>query len=233
MSNIRDILPAAFLEAEPSVILENVRGIIDGYTLQDGKSSTPRPAKSLTEFYALVKEVIDYHELHTGVIDSNQVLFTEEDPDASLHTETISVSLAKRIPGQFGEGAPMQGKVRNRKPIVREITKDLENPGYQIFVLGYYYDNLVQFTPWARTNKAANNRALWFEKLMLQYDWFFRVSGVNRVMFQERDSDITRVKDGQTLHGRPMTYFVRTEDVTVMKEVTINQLVLKYSAAAI
>ena len=103
-----------------------------------------------------------------------------------MDLETISIRLVRREPGRFSEGRPYEGDVRNLRPILRQVYDDPENPGYKRAEMGYWYDNTVRFTCWARTNKEADARALWFEALMEDYKWFYRLRGVNRVLFHGR-----------------------------------------------
>jgi hypothetical protein len=109
----------------------------------------------------------------------------------------------------------------------REEGDDKENPGYRYVIKGYWYDNLVRFTCWARSNKAANARAEWFEQLMQEYSWWYALQGVNRVLFWDRGSDIVSVVDGNKWYGRPIDFFVRTEKLRVFSEKELEQILIR------
>ena len=96
-------------------------------------------------------------------------------------------------------------------------------------VMGQFYDNMVEFTCWAQTNKAANARALWFEDLMLTYHWYFKWMGVQEVFFVRRlaDNQLDGRLGGNTLKSRKLRYFVRTDRTYSLEEKTLRDIVLK------
>lgn len=184
------------------------------------------PAKSLTEFYELVSRAISDYESRAGTPIKYHVNFTEEDPDQENETETITFRLMKREPGAFSQGAPFEGEIKNLRPILREKGNDPENPDYQFAVTGYWYDNLIRFTCWARTNKQANKRACWFEDFMEDYTWWFRLQGVSRILFWGRGEDETVTIDNNKWYGRPLNFFVRTEKIRVFEEKKLEQILV-------
>lgn len=200
----------------------------EGFTKQDlARSKTLGPAKSLLDFYDLVRQAIENYEIREGITDENKIVFTEEEPDVSAKNEAIVFSLISREPGAFGEGAPLKARVRNQKPIIREIVDDPTAPGYKKIIKGYWYDNVVRFTCWAKTNKAANRRAEWFGDLMEEYSWWFKLQGVDRVIFLEQQADLVTVVNDNKWYGRPIDYFVRTEKLRVYSEKMLEEILLK------
>lgn len=184
-------------------------------------------AKSLDEFYQLVGTALANFQTLEGIEQDNIVRYSEEEPDLEAQTESIVYGLIKRQPGQFGQGKPFSSsEVVNLRPIVREVKDDIENPGYKLTTLGYTYDNIVRFICWARTNKTANRRALWFEKFMNKYTWWFSLQGVKRVVFWGRTQDIVLDIKGNKWYGRPMDYYVATEDLETYSEKTIEEIIL-------
>lgn len=191
-----------------------------------GRSKTLGKAKSLLEFYELVSQAINDNEKRANISDINKITITEEEPDINSKSEIITFSLLKREPGAFSQGAPFEGNIRNLRPMFREEGTDTANPGYKYMVLGYWHDNMVRFTCWARTNKAANQRAEWFEGLMEEYSWWFKAQGTDRVIFTGRSSDIVTEINGNKWYGRPIDYFVRTETLRIFKEKTIEEIMV-------
>jgi hypothetical protein len=183
-------------------------------------------AKSLTEFYELVSRALNDYEVRAGTPLKYHVNFTEEDPDEESETETVTFRLMKREPGSFSQGSPFEGDIKNLRPILREKINDPQNPDYQVAVTGYWYDNLVRFTCWARTNKQANTRACWFEDFMEDYTWWFRLQGVSRVLFWGRSEDETVTIDNNKWYGRPLNFFVRTEKIRVFEEKKLEQILV-------
>lgn len=191
-----------------------------------GKTRSQGAAKSLNEFFSLVRTAIDDYEKRANTLEINKVNFTEEEPDSKSQTETITFSVMRREPGAFAQGAPFEGKVKNLRPVFREQMDDPENPGYRLVTTGYWHDNIVRFTMWARTNKAANARALWFEKFAEEYSWWFKVQGVDRVLFWNREADIAVNQDNNRWYGRPLDFFVRTETLRIISEKTIEDIMI-------
>jgi hypothetical protein len=192
------------------------------------RSVTPGTSKNYFEFCQLLKQALDdYQKDEKFKIDTSW-----ESPDSDAVTEVISISLVNREPGAFSQGAPFQGDVKNLRPILRESKADPQVPGYRKVILGKYFDNLVKFTCWARTNKEAISRSFWFEQFVEKYTWYFKISGVQRVMFWKQDPDLLIDNDGKKLYGRPLLFFVRTEELTEysekeIEEIYINLLVKK------
>jgi hypothetical protein len=183
-------------------------------------------AKSLTEFYELTYRGIKDYEARAGTPLANHITFTEEDPDIDSSTETVTFRLIRREPGSFSQGPPFAGNIKNLRPILREKGNDPANPDYKFAVTGYWYDNLVRFTCWAKTNKQANRRACWFEDFMEDYTWWFRLQGVSRVLFWGRGEDETVIVDNNKWYGRPLNYFVRTEKIRIFEEKKLEQILV-------
>jgi hypothetical protein len=245
-----DILPEALTrEQARTIVKSHLDSIIDsGVKLNTGigtgpfdvaRSKTPGDSKDVYEFCDLVRQAIENRQSLEKTTEEAKIILTSETADIEQVLEAITFSLERRQPGKFSEGAPFEGDVVNLKPIIREVAKDPDNPGYRKVVLGYWYDNLVRFTCWARTNKEANQRALWFEQLMQDYTWFYRLSGVSRVFFWDRGSDVEKATDTTSslqsttnkYYGRPIVYYVRTEKITALSEKELEQLIISVSLA--
>lgn len=190
------------------------------------RSRTTGRAKNLIEFYSLVGDALTNYQEREGIAIEDRVRYSEEEPDIDAKTESIVLGLVKRQPGAFGKGQPFESNVLNLRPTVREVTDDKENPGYQLSTLGYVHDNIIRFICWARTNKAANRRAMWFEKFMDEYTWWFRLQGTKRVIFWGRNQDITLDISGNKWYGRPLDYYVATEDISVYSQKKVEEIVL-------
>lgn len=183
-------------------------------------SKTSGPAKNYFEFCQLVQDALkDYQKDSSFKIDT-----VWESPDSTAETEVISIHLVSREPGAFSQGAPLEGNVKNLRPILRETKSDPEVPGYRKVILGKYFDNIVKFTCWARTNKEAISRSFWFEQFIEKYTWYFKISGVQRVIFWKQEPDLLIDNDGKKLYGRPLLFFVRTEELTEYSEKEIEEI---------
>jgi hypothetical protein len=194
---------------------------------------TPYPAKDLNEFFPLLAEVMRLQQSQDGIVEP--ILLTEEMPDIddNISGERITYSLHRRLPGVFEQVnqslASNERRTRNRKAILREIIPDPDNPGLMIHIYGQDYDNFVNFIVWARTNKVANDRAVWFENLMEEWRWYFEVSGIKMVSFEERGMDIRLSPENRKVVGRPFRYFIRTEKITIIREAALREIAINGS----
>jgi len=226
-----DILPDSLTEEQTRVKLEV--GTIFNTTVDTAeryvKTRTPYPAKNIIEVMDLIKQAIDDYSLRTHKTADAGVTVTYQDPDVDAILETISMSLVDRNPGAFSQGPPNRGKVKNLRPILRETRDDPDHPGYQRAVLGYFYDNTLQLTCWARTNKQANERALWLENVMEEYTWWFARSGVNRIIYDGRPPERKIEVHNNKIYGRPMNYFVRTEKLRSVSQKELEQVYIRLS----
>lgn len=215
-----DLIPKGFPEKDPPIIISPQYSQILETVTRLPRSTTPFPAKNLNEFYDLTRQVIEDYERRENVIADGKVKFIEEEPDYPKDLNVIiSYSLVRREPGAFGQNHPFEkGSIKNLAPILREEVEDIENPGYKRAILGYWHDNEVKFTVWARTNKVANDKALWFEGIMQEYSWYFTSHGVARCLFLERKKDFVSEVDNNKMYGRPMHYFVRTETLRTISQ---------------
>jgi hypothetical protein len=227
-----DIIPEELSTVQPSVIVQNrFNSIINTAELPE-KSRTPGNAKSILEFYTLVQRAIENREAATRKTEDAKVRLCFEKSDVASEFESITIELERREPGRYSEGAPFQGDVKNLRPILREIIADPDNPGYRKAVMGYWHDNLVRFTCWARTNKQADERALEFEGLMEDYTWFFRSSGVSRVLFWGRgpqevfDTGDNAGSTGGKFYGRSLLYYVKTETIRSTSEKELERIII-------
>jgi hypothetical protein len=193
------------------------------------RDRSPKPAKSLREVYELIEEVIGNYQDRANVPTKDRILFTEEEPLLDSTNEIITVGLVSRMPGSFGQGAPMEAKVKNLHFLSRGETDDPLNPGYRLVDFGYWHDNILRLTCWARTNKQANYRTEWLEGLFVEYEWYFKAEGVDRFLFWERQKDTFLEKQNNKWYGRPLDYFVRTETIKTIREKSIEEILLKYS----
>ncbi len=184
---------------------------------------SPYPAVDIDGFYSLVEEAMRTYQLAEGRAEERLIVFSEEYPPQNYDGEMVTVRLIDRGPAVMSKTAP-QGSPRELKPTVREVYDDPVLPRYQIWELGWMRDNIIEFCIWSQTNKEANKIALWFEDFMNNNMWFFRSRGVNQLYFNGRDNDFVILD--KRLVGRPLTYFVRTEKITQLREKVLEEMVV-------
>jgi len=200
------------------------------------RMKTPGKAKNIVEAMELVGEAIEDYQERTNKNADARVFFTYHKPDTDTKLEAISVHLIDREPGVMSRTSLKArhgaDKVRNLRPLTREITDDPDNPGYKRAILGYFYDNTIRLTCWARTNKAALERMMWLEEVMEQYQWFFQISGVSRVLYDGRGDDEVVVTSNNKIYGVSMDFFVRTERLRAISQKTLEEIYIKFASEA-
>lgn len=204
-------------------VQQTFNGVIE--SAEKLRSVTPGNTKNYFEFCELLEKAL--RDYQTRLAETTRVDLVWEKPDEITEKqEIVSINLVKRSPGQLDQGAPFEGSVKQLRPILRETKSDSDSPGYRKAILGKWHDNLIRFTCWAQTNKEAIARAFWFEEFVDKYTWFFRASGVGRVIYWGQEEDETVNNSGKKLYGRPILYFVRTEELTQVSEKEIEQIYL-------
>jgi hypothetical protein len=183
-------------------------------------------ARDLNEFFPLVHAAIFSKQKTEGIADDKVVMFVEEDPPEKLDTETITFEIHSRTPGLYSKGstgAPGHKEVRAH---IRSIVDHPEHIGEKLVTMGKMYDNYIKFRVYARTNKQARKRALWFSKLMDSYNWYFKAKGFLVIEEGMGNRDRTKI-DGLDITSYPLIYYVRSEDTAhlssqELKEISLN-----------
>lgn len=234
------VLRTDLLDKELATIQDKVKILSEAWIGQIINKATafeptksPLPSKNIVEVMDLIKEAIEDYQVRTHVNEDAKVKFLYSYPDVESQLEAISVSHPVREPGMFAQGGPFENKTKQLKPLLREYGEDADNPGYKRAVLGFWYDNVLRLTCWARTNKVANERALWLENVMEEYAWFFGYSGVNRLLYQGRQKEEKIVINGNKVYGRPIDYFVRTEKLRSISQKELEQVCIRLIAGKI
>lgn len=192
---------------------------------------SPEPAKNIIEVMDLIDQAFKDYEKRAHTEPDGQIKVLYDSPDRDAQLEAVSISVNKREPGMFGKGAPFENRTKQLRPLLREVVDDEEHPGYKRAVLGYWYDNVLRLTAWARTNKAANDRALWVESVMEEYSWFFGYMGVQRLIYQGRAAELKKEINQNKIYGRPIDYFVRTEKLRSVSQKELEEVCVRLALA--
>lgn len=184
--------------------------------LEQNKTSNAIVARDdptdIKQFFSLVKEAIETRQDTEGVPVEKRILFLEDDPPETLDTEAITFFINRRIPGQFNQGPAGDGRIKEVSRHVRAIVDHPLHPGEKLVTLGRFYDNWVTFGIFAKTNKVALDRLIWFEHVMDSFNWFFRLHGF-RVIEEGAGNRERIILDELPLTHYPVTYMVRLDDV--------------------
>ena len=75
--------------------------------------------------------------------------------------------------------------------------------------------HIIEFSCWSKSNRLANNRAIWLEKLLINNSWRYQTQGVERFYWEGRGPDTYMTSGEQRLFYRPMRFFVRFREFEV------------------
>lgn len=181
---------------------------------------------SLSEFYELIREVVLDSQRREGTVETKLVEVTEEYPPYMIHDfpggdEIISIRLIERKPSGMsrdGKDLIQRGFSRNHSlhtPLF---------PNRELVVDSRPVEHVLELTCWAKTNRMANERALWLEKTMIRNTWRFNVEGVERFYWQGRLADNFMSPSEQRLFSRPLRFKVRIREFEVSLESIIKNI---------
>lgn len=186
---------------------------------------------SLDSFFNIAFELIKTAQISEGINEDSIVRLIEEYPPESISkygNEVITFRVIERKPGMMnkkGTGRP------HRKAT---YSYEMESPSLAnkvITVESRPLDHIIEFNCWGLSNKLANQRALWLEKLFINSAFVFEVKGAERFYFKERLSDNYITVNGQRIFSRPLRFFLRYREfdakaVSIMKQILIDAKIL-------
>ena len=160
--------------------------------------------------------------------DNNMVNFvsgySKEHKDKAVKTwvDTITFMVRRKEPGTIGKH-PFDPPTEI-KPRVREYIVDPDYDDCHVMVLGQWFDNLLQFDCWAKTNNRADDLIEWFEDFMYKYTWVWKKNGVNEILYWMRNKDEEVSKWRNDLSVRTVIYYFKTEKIVTIREHDFKQL---------
>lgn len=182
---------------------------------------------TLPRFFELVQELIENHQSRDSISDDLKVRLSEEYPPedfVEFGDEIICFRVLKREPARMDSKAT--GRVHRKSTYGYEY-KNPNAPGRVLVVESRPVDHKIEFTCWAKTNKIANKRALWFEKLLINHSWVFEFSGAERFHWIDRGPDTYTTSNSQRLVYRPLNFFLRFREFEIKTYPTIKNIVLE------
>jgi len=188
-------------------------------------------SKDIDGVYSLIGQAINDKLTRERISAADRPIYTEDFNPENFRAETITASLISREPGTTSQGKHMNQGRQEWRPSLREMIDDPDHPNKKLRIYGQWFDNVIELCCWARTNKTANYRALWLERLMEDYMWFFKYEGVSGMRFNGRLADGFEDIGDNSVHSRRLRYYVRTERITTVSEFVVKEILLKVFAA--
>ena len=136
--------------------------------------------------------------------------------------DTVTFRVKRKEPGTIGKH-PFDPPTEI-KPRIREYTTDPEYLDCHICVLGQWFDNIIQFDCWAKTNNRADSLIEWFEDFMYKYTWVWKKNGVNEILYWMRMQDEEVRKWRNDLSARSVLYYFKTEKIVTVREHDFKQI---------
>ena len=225
-------------ESMYEVLLVNDSEIINRYEIQtsikniyefDPSAFLPNAeAMTLSSFINLTSNIIENAQLKANVVEDQVVKLTQEYPPDEFHNfgdEVIAYRLINREPAnmnKLGTGRVQRSYSNNY---------DLQRPDFpnkMIIVESRPVDHTIELTCWAKTNRIANERAIWLEKLLINNTWRYQTNGVERFYWKDRLADSYMTSGEQRLFYRPLRFFVRFREFEVKLHPLIKNIETSY-----
>ena len=93
--------------------------------------------------------------------------------------------------------------------------------------MGKFYGNWITFNVYGRTSKRSLDRALWFERVMDSFDWYFKVNGFR--LIEEGMGGRERIEIGDDklpVTKYSLSYFVRSDDTYTFGTQELKKLII-------
>lgn len=187
------------------------------------------PAADILDFFKLVEKILAYEREygakapHAYIRFKKALLETDE-----FESPIITWKIKHRQPGIMSRGdTKTSSPTRERSAHRRAMYDDPSHLGYVLATYGAMRDNIVEFCISSTDPTEAEYLALWFEDLMEKWAWFFTFHGVQRVLFESRESESSRLLQGTTIYQVPILYWVRTEKIFVISSKTLDSVSIK------
>jgi hypothetical protein len=183
----------------------------------DGSRFIPnKTPMSLDRFFEIASQIISDAQSRESInSEEEKVSLVEAYPPENFSdfgNEVICFRVIKREPANMNTSATSRPQ---RKSRFSHDLQDPRSPNKSIVVESRPIDHVIEFTCWAKTNKIANKRALWLEKLFVTHSWAFEIQGVERFFWRERGADTFMTLEGQRLFYRPINFFVRFSEFEI------------------
>lgn len=212
-------------EQEWDMILENYLNDLKK-ARPNAYGPSPISDTDINTFFELVRQALISRQNSEGIKSSKRILFLEEESPEEIDTESITFELTRRDNGSFSQGPFGEGRIKEVTPHYRTEIQDPDRPGERLITMSKRYDNWITFYIYARSNKQARKRLLWFEKLMEGFRWYFKLYGFSALVYQGCGARESFNLGELRLTRYPITYGLMTEDTYHVSRQELRKLVI-------
>ena len=182
---------------------------------------------TLPFFFEIAEKLIKNAQERDGVDEEKQIRLVDQyppNPFDDYGDEVIAYRLLKREPANMNAKGTSRPQ---RKSMYSHSGMSPDCPNKTIVIEARPIDHTIEFNCWAKSNKLANDRALWLEKLFVTNSWAFEVQGCERFYWKGRGPDTYMTTGGQRLFYRPISFFVRFREFEVRAHPNIKQVLIE------
>lgn len=108
--------------------------------------------------------------------------------------------------------------------IIKETTDDGNETGDAFLVYRQWYDTIVEFNFYGRTNKEARQLQKKFENLMLVYTGYLKRQGISEIIYEREVSPKFSLNYNNSCPMRSIYYYIRFESITTIRQSLINNI---------
>lgn len=186
-------------------------------------------AKDLDEFIDLAEHALRDYQKRLGISSGEQLVLREEYPKDPVEAPDVGLNLAViSVVSRKLTNTTNDGERRPWRPREVETVEHPEDSSLFLTTLVLEMDNVVEIRIMSPHAKRANEWALFFERFVLAYSWYFKEMGIAQIQFDERREDTIEKIGGEELHVRPLRFFVRTQIVTQKVARKIDEILVHY-----
>jgi hypothetical protein len=181
---------------------------------------------TLDGFFDIAQKLIEDSQSRDGIDENARVRLVEEYPPENMDeygNEVITFRVIERKPGMMNT----KGTDRpHRKATYSHQEMRPNMPNKIITVESRPVDHVIEFNCWATSNKIANKRAIWLEKLFINSAFAFELKGAERFFWKERLADNYMNINGQRVFSRPVRFFLRFREFDAKAYAVIRQALI-------
>lgn len=158
---------------------------------------------------------------------ADKVTFTAAYPKSTsptdLTTPIITYKTKSKLPGRFNNTSEIRPRYRSDIEIANT---NLPIEAKFIEIYGQMFDYYVEFEIWAEDGEEADEVASKFQEFIFKYTGYFIGLGVDRIYFEELNSDESSGKWRTDLINRTIIYHIRIDEIVAIKVPTIEEITI-------
>jgi hypothetical protein len=120
------------------------------------------------------------------------------------------------------------------KPVLVDVVKEEDDNGNftgdAFLIYRQWFDNIVEFNFYGRTNQEARRLKKKFETLIAVYTGYLKRNGISEIIFQQETSPRCSLYYSSNTPMRSVYYYVRFESITSIRQSLINSINLEIGA---